>query len=292
MGANAVPWKIGLSTCGGKDLSKRGFEQYRDNGIEAMELSMNYREYQNVDFGMLKRNAAETGVTLWSIHLPFQPFQTNDPSALEESIRQATADAQKKLLEKAAVAGFKIAVIHPSGEPHQEEERPARIGQAQKTLADLASFSAGIGMTLAVENLPRTCLGRNAKEMKKLLEADERLRLCFDTNHLLGESLEDFLKQCAAQVITVHVSDYDFLNERHWMPGEGRINWNAVISLLHDAGYAGPWLYEVDLKAPSTIVRSRELTYKDFKENAEALFAGLSPAALGEPKKDLKSWRE
>ena len=66
---------------------------------------------------------------------------------------------------------------------------------AKSKLKILAQKAEELGMILAVEDLPRTCLGRNSDEMLELLSADSRLRVCFDTNHLLGEPITDFIKK-------------------------------------------------------------------------------------------------
>ena len=57
----------------------------------------------------------------------------------------------------------------------------------------------------------------------ELISADDRLRVCFDTNHLLKESIIDFIYNVGDKIITTHVSDYARENERHWLPGEGVI---------------------------------------------------------------------
>lgn len=44
----------------------------------------------------------------------------------------------------------------------------------------------------------------------------------------------------------MHISDYDFVNECHWLPYEGRIDWAAFRRDLHEkAGCDGVLMYEV-----------------------------------------------
>ena len=88
-----------------------------------------------------------------------------------------------------------------------------------------------------------------------IMKANDKLRVCYDTNHLLGEAPLDFIKKIGPKIITLHVSDYDFINERHWLPGEGDNDWQAVYSALSDVGYNGVWMYEVGLLPPKTIER-------------------------------------
>lgn len=69
--------------------------------------------------------------------------------------------------------------------------------------------------------------------------------ICFDVNHLLGESHETFLNALASQVVTTHLSDYDGVDERHWLPGEGIVPWKRILDGLMEAGYRGPFLFEL-----------------------------------------------
>lgn len=59
------------------------------------------------------------------------------------------------------------------------------------------------------------------------LKAIPGLYMCFDSNHLLGEANPDFLRRLyeaglAGRIGSVHISDYDFTDERHELPGNGK----------------------------------------------------------------------
>ncbi len=297
--------KVGHSV---RIINAEMLRQYAENGIEVLELGLplNKDVYKKADYVTFKKIIGDIGadftttkkliddsdVAPHSFHLPFHPGSINDPASLEDEIFNTTVDIQKLTIEKAAYLGCKIAVIHPSREPYLEEERPARIAASQRVLALLADFAAKMNIQIAVENLPRTCLGRSSAEILELLKADDRLRVCYDTNHLLGESAESFIKACGDKIVTLHVSDYDFLDERHWLPGEGKNDWETIIRLLDEVGYNGPWLYEVGLNTSETIIRPRNLTYADLRRNAEEIFAGKVPTAIGKPAPGLLHWKE
>ena len=72
----------------------------------------------------------------------------------------------------------------------------------------------------------------------------------------------------------------DLIDEKHWLPGEGKVDWPAIIKALSDACYQGPWLYEIGFAAPKTHPRSRDLTCEDFVRNAQALLAGQKPPVI------------
>jgi sugar phosphate isomerase/epimerase len=116
-----------------------------------------------------------------------------------------------------------------------------------------------------------------------ILSAHPDLRVCFDPNHLFDEEHTALLRAVGDRVAAVHFSDYDGLDERHWMPGEGVIDWREIVRTLSEIGYEGPYLYEVNpFRTPKTIHR-RPLTFADFKENHEALCRGEIPAPIGSP---------
>lgn len=275
-------FRPGVSCCGAQDLREEDFENYAKAGIMTMELSFSWDRYDSIPWKEAYHRAAKNNVELWSFHLPFMPFNVLDIASLDEDKRRKTISYQSELIKKAGNIGISAIVIHPSIEPNRETEREEKIKRAQESLIYLADIAEEYGMTIAVENLPRTCLGRDSSDMLKLICADERLRICFDTNHLLSQPIKEFIRAVGSKIITTHVSDFDFKNERHWMPGEGKINWPEIIDTLQEVNYSGPLMYELELTAPPTINR-RVLTYDDFKQNHESLMRGEIPEAIGTP---------
>ena len=178
----------------------------------------------------------------------------------------------KSDIAKASDIGIDKFVVHPSCEPIADELRAEFIKNSQESLNELAEFAHLRGAVIAVENLPRTCLGRDSKEMLELISVNDKLRVCFDTNHVLKENVVDFVKNVKDKIVTLHVSDCDFVNERHWLPGEGKVDWPELTTALKEINYNGVWMYEIGLKTPDSIKRERDLTFVDFVHNAEQLF--------------------
>ncbi|MBE6954230.1 MAG: sugar phosphate isomerase/epimerase [Ruminococcaceae bacterium] len=272
--------KLGLSSCG-KELDRALFAAYAEAGIGQMELSLGRDGCNALDHAQAKALADEYGVVLQSYHLPFSPFAEIDISSPDRNLRERTVCYLSELIKKAGSVGIPRFIIHPSGEPIAPEMREEFMQCAQESLVRLADAAEAEGAVMAVENLPRTCLGRNSDEMLALTAVDPRLRVCFDTNHLLGEDPVQFIQKVGHLFVTTHISDYDFVNERHWLPGEGKLDWQAVISALKAVGYDGAWLYELGFVAPDTIARPRDLTCADFARNYEELMAGSVPTILG-----------
>ena len=214
-------------------------------GITAIELSVSEWECKDIDWEGLSKNSAKAGVFLWSYHLPFG--DSVDISHACEEKRENAYKILTSLIDKASNIGIKRFIIHPSYEPIQDDEREIRMAQAKKSLKRLAEYVENFGGVICVEDLPRSCLGHDVAEMLELLSADDRLRVCFDVNHLLeqfGCSHKDFVSALGSKIVTVHMSDYDFVDEKHFFCGNGLIDWDELIGLLEDVGYNGPFLYE------------------------------------------------
>ena len=278
--------KLALSTSG-RNISSERFINYKNAGIEAMEISEGHIDGANaVDFPKIRALADEYGITLWSFHLPFLPFETIDIS--QPDLANYTVEYFSSLIDKATAIGIKTFVLHPSGEPIKEEDRSMRLECAKKSLYKLAEYAKSKGAVIAVEDLPRTCLGRNSSDILELLSAHDDLRACFDTNHLLNEDVLHFIEAVGNKIITTHVSDYDFINERHWVPGEGKIDWLALKNKLTEVGYDGYWLYELGLEGSTrTVDRARELTYSDLALNFNEIMADKAITTIGKGKENL-----
>ena len=279
-------YEIGLSTPG--FVNEQLFCDMAKAGIKHMEVSVDKQKSEQLDYGKLKEWSLKYGVNLWSFHLPFWPFDEIDISS--PAIAEKTVSYLMGFIRKASEIGINKFVIHASGEPIKEEDRSFRMDIAKNSLYLLCEEAKKYGSVICVEDLPRTCLGRSSKDVLELLTAHPDLKVCFDTNHLLDEKITDFIYAIGDKIVTTHISDYDFNNERHWLPGEGDIDWLSLISALEDVNFNGVWLYEINLDCPWTIKRERNLTCEDFVNNANTIFNGKVPFSVGKRVDGLVHW--
>ena len=256
-------YKIGLSSCG-KVLNEQLFADYASSGIEAMEISPHWAEYKSLNYKQLQTYAKTYGITLWSYHLP---FQTTEISTEDRAWRLCALEYMSELIKQASDIGIHKFVAHASSETTRDpEKRAERMAYAKDSLNQLAEIAAKFDSEICVEDLPRGCLGNCSDEILDLLSANDKLRVCFDTNHLLGEDIVAFIKRVGDKITTLHVSDYDYVDERHWLPGEGGIPWDKVYNALQEVGYSGVWMYEISFR--------KNLGCKEFANNAKEIFAG------------------
>ena len=214
---------------------------YAAAGFEVMEISLpNKPADELAAFGRRALELArEADIELWSVHIPFG--RELDISAPDEEKRLTALSLLLPAIKLAKEWGAQVIVVHGSSEPNEDASRPARILACAKSLAEIQTLAGSI--RVALENLPRTCIARDAAETVPL--SKYCAGICFDVNHLLSQSHEEFMSAAAPLIITTHLSDYDFVDERHWMPGAGLVPWKQVYDTLTAAGYTGPWLFEL-----------------------------------------------
>ncbi|WPX41264.1 sugar phosphate isomerase/epimerase family protein [Akkermansia sp. N21116] len=189
--------------------------------------------------------AKQAGLKIWSIHIPFGP--DFDPSETDQAKLEKCVSNIISSLELARRIGpYHKAILHPSFEPIPADKREAKLRQLKKTLQTLApQVEKDYQVRLAIECLPRTCLINDSAEATKLFQDNPFIDNCFDVNHLLKENQEHYAKVVGKRIATLHISDYDRINERHWIPGKGVIQWVPLIRQLQEDGYQGPFMFEV-----------------------------------------------
>ena len=174
-----------------------------------------------------------------------------DLSALDENARRKAVAKLLELFPLATELDTEIIVEHPSGEPIRTEERPERIAQLRKSLDELQVQIHAARFKLALELLPRTCLGNTAAELLDILDGfGDEFGVCLDVNHLMGRirELPDETRLLGERLLSLHISDYDGVDECHFMPGTCAIDWPPFVKALRDIGYDGVFNYEMRLK--------------------------------------------
>ena len=273
MTTNRRDWPLGVSGT----IEKEILAEYQQAGIHRMELSYGeVDQWLELNFMQNARDyvkrAQAYDVTIHSVHLPF--YQKNnciDPTSSELEVKRHILSLQSELIRATGDAGIPIAVIHPSNEPYEEAERAIRIENCTEILAKLTAIAKEAGVTLALENLPRSCICRVKEEMQQILAAIPDLRVCFDSNHCLLQTNPDYIRAVGDKIVTLHISDYDFINERHLLPGEGMNYWENILTALEEVGYYGVFNYEITRKNLRT---GRKISFAEIYENYVQLLQG------------------
>lgn len=238
-------YKVGRTTGYGFKIKDEEFASLRKSGMRYVEHSLaNFTYYYPREIAELCRR---NDMILWSCHLQFRPYDYMDPSTLNKSCRGFAMETFCEEIRRASDAGVDKVTLHPGTPFADESERPERLLRAMDFVNELAEFADPYGVKISVEDMPH-CIGCNIDEMSALVGVNDKLRVCFDVNHLLNNTHDEFIEKFSGRIATVHFSDYDFNEEHHWFPGEGKINWIELMKKLYGAGYDGPWIYECGQK--------------------------------------------
>lgn len=255
--------QIGKSMGRWDSFSKESMVQNHKDGLDWIEVTMNnvtkMAGYEDIDIYcvQLAKEIEEAGLRVWSVHLPFS--RTLDVSVLNDTARMANLGYIERMMRAAGAFKPQRFVLHPSSEPIAPEDRAQRLANSHESIGELAQVAEEMGVILCIENLPRTCLGQNAQEMLALIDGYDNVGLCFDTNHLLYQSHADYLAAIPrGKIKTVHLSDYDFTDERHWIPGRGLIDCKALWQGILDNGYDGIMMFEC-YGEPKELKHAREI---------------------------------
>lgn len=256
--------KIGTSVSIIGKYTPESLAEVKDAGIKYIEVSINgfWRKKPAEEVYIRANNALnlinEAGLKVWSVHLPFSSKM--DISVTDTKKREANLSFFEEMIRLAGIFSPKYLVLHPGSDTVTDETtRSERLKCSRNSICRLALAAKEIGAVLCIENLPRTCPGRTAEEMDYLTAGIPNVGICFDTNHLLLGSHKDFIDKVGDRIMTLHISDYDGVDEKHWLPYHENsiIDWNALYKDLKRAGYRGVFMFEVTRKngTPEDLVK-------------------------------------
>lgn len=205
----------------------------------------------------------DAGLTLNCVHVPYG--SEINPSDLCDLRRRGVVEYLKEafaVMDEFQPRGY---VLHPSHEPVAMENREAHKKQLVKSLKELVKATKTM---VCLENMTRTLLCNTVDEMMEIVEQVDGLKICVDVNHFLHDKPEDAILRFGNRVGTLHISDHDFINEMHRMPGLGKIDFMKVLGALETIGYDGVFNYEVTMSVGGYVLCTNE----DIKNNYEWLF--------------------
>lgn len=216
------------------------------------------------------------GITFPSIHLPFWPFE-RFPFPAGERERGEIAAYLSEFIRLTAPLRAQNYTFHASIEPNAPETRGELLQNTRPVIAALGRAAAEVGASLNVELLPRTCIGNTPEEMLALTEnMPESVGICFDVNHLTYEgSMErvpEFIDRLSSRIRTLHLSDYDGVDEAHWLPGLGLLNWPQLMAAIRRIPGKPLLIFETAVLQPLS-GRPREITpAQNFRNLEHAAF--------------------
>ena len=181
----------------------------------------------------------DAGLIVENIHIPYD--DCDDLWSEHKPTRDAIVNKYIHWLNDCAEYYIPIMVMHItnfSGLPTPDQNGKYgldSIGRLLKAAEDL-------GIMIALENTDREDY---IHYVLSEIHSDY-LGFCYDSSHnrRYGHNTLDLLRKRANRITSTHLSDNDGIEDRHWLPGEGIIDWNQLADLF-PSNYTGCFTLEV-----------------------------------------------
>ncbi len=238
------------------DFFNKRLEEVANAGFKYVELKFKYAygfekktdaELKST-FAEMQRKITDKGLTVWSIHLPYEDKTwTNIGGA--ENIRKQSVDYILRVLGilHETFPGCKNYVLHAS--KGVLSPRSESVAQARKSLEEMIPVANSYGVRFCVENLVGS-LCPNPEEKGAVLDGIENVYSTFDIGHAncTGHDVAEFLAWEGTRLGTLHIHDTIFNsgNDTHMLVGQGNISkWGEVYrTLLTVNRYRGVFMFE------------------------------------------------
>jgi sugar phosphate isomerase/epimerase len=278
-------WPIGLSTgCFYRTPLIDCLETIRGSGFSMIEVvfsppHLDYRNPQAVQEAAARIDAL--GLEAYSFHAPFA--DDIDISSLETGCREHALAEILRAVEAAASLGVHYFVIHPgpeNGDIPSREERMLRIENVCSILERVAARCSEVGIQCVLENkLPHLMFGQSA-DLLWILTClkGNRVGACLDTGHahLAGE-LYPLVHKMAPYLRLLHVHDNKGHGDDHLPPGDGRIDWTALLKELAAVNFTGAFILELAGGGEPDVIMARARRARSYlRQRARRL--ALAPA--------------
>ena len=162
-----------------------------------------------------------------NVHVPYE-----NATGLWSAVKTERMDyetEQRRHLRYCRHHGIPMIVMHVSKKYDVLQPNPSGI----ETMRRLVTQAEKEGVEIAIENC------RVVSLVEALLDEidNECFGLCYDTSHGRLYEEDDFylLKKYSHKLKCVHVSDNDGLEDTHWNPGKGVIDWDLFTKQLQKA---------------------------------------------------------
>jgi sugar phosphate isomerase/epimerase len=278
-------WPVGLSTgCFYRRNILDCLGEIQQSGFSLVEICSASRHLDYHDRTAVEaaaRKLRELKLEPYSFHAPFADhIDISSPNADERdrAVREIMTAA-----EAAATLGVGYFVIHPgperSGIPHSEKF--SRLEAAAGGLNRVAERCIQLGLGLVLENMLPHLFAGHVRDLLWILGSLEttHVGICLDTGHAyLSGDLTTVVHKLSGHLWMVHAHDNWGKRDDHRPPGEGAIDWRALLHQLHAGGFHGAFIMEVsgEIANDEVLRRAQEAQQYLRDISREVLLANLS----------------
>ncbi|MCX7682955.1 MAG: sugar phosphate isomerase/epimerase [Anaerolineae bacterium] len=268
-----TPPEIGLSTAAlyPHHLTEDALVTIARLGFHVVEIFLQTEEEYSLAFGAeLDRRRRALGLTVHSLHL-YSPYF--DLWAPYPRMAQETRARFERLLE---IAGMLDAVALTWHGLRYEVDDPRLLAPFLDSACQAGEWARSAGVTLCIENVS-WCYMRTPEHVQAIKAACPTVGFTFDTFQA-GESGSDpvaMIRAMDSRLMTVHLADYAPGAPRHLPPGEGVLDWPAILRALREVQYSGPLIIEPAYVSDGAVfLRARDFVRGVWEDEVQDVVGG------------------
>lgn len=173
------------------------------------------------------------------VHAP--DIGCNDMWSGSATKRREWIHAYRSYIDLCARHAIPIIVIHISQSKGEQPGGPTERGIV--ALEELVKVAEDSRVKIAIENTMQPSL---IDLVFSRIQSD-CLGFCYDTSHdfLYSPKPGASLERWGQRLMVTHLADNDGIQDRHWLPGLGKLNWNEIVRWLPMKTYEGSLMLEV-----------------------------------------------
>jgi sugar phosphate isomerase/epimerase len=211
----------------------------KNAGFEITSLWWGHEnDFEDIPKKDVVRRSREAGLIVENIHAPFE--DSNFLWSDDRSLRTRVMKDRIGWVEDCARYEIPIMVMHVS----RGIDLSAPNAFGLESIAKIIETADSLGVTVAIENTRRVDYFETV--MQEI--ASPNLGFCYDSSHdwlTDKETPTAILRQWCHRLTNVHLSDNDGIEDRHWLPGEGIVDWLEVSHILSSLSFPGHLMLEV-----------------------------------------------
>jgi sugar phosphate isomerase/epimerase len=179
------------------------------------------------------------GLFLDYVHAP--DIGCNDVWSGSEMMRDEWKRTYHQYIELCKRHSIPLLVIHVSQSKGEQPGNPTREGLI--ALMDLIKFAEDSDVKVVIENTMQAAL---IDFIFSQIQSGY-LGFCYDTSHdfLYSTKPGALLKRWGHRLLVTHLGDNDGVNDCHWLPGLGILNWEEIMRWFPTKTYQGSLTLEV-----------------------------------------------
>ena len=166
-------------------------------------------------------------LSLENIHLPSEGINSLWVDGTE---RNKKVDEIRKWMDECRESGAETVVLHATS----GIGIPLDYSMGYKSFEKIIYEAEAIKLKVAIENI------RMLNYLEFIFQEfkSDYAGLCYDSSHdfIDGQSCGNILEKLKDRLFCVHLSDCDGIDDKHWVPGKGIVDWEKIIAIIKGAG--------------------------------------------------------